>query len=317
VETAVKKVIFSAPASLPRGWQGLPDALKHLACVVVALLVGAVPRIASAEGRPTLLADHDPNGKAAAIDLSLGWYTDSQNGVSAHVLAPTLGGRVRLSQNAELTLDWPLAFVMVSPAIGSSQSSFRTGNPVITAFYMRARQDAYFRIGGGVALPLAHIGGNPGPLGTSALAYAGAAGMNGLWNMWQYAVDRFTLVLPAELETRSGPLVLGGDFGLGVLVYTGSGSADPQAVFQLAGMLGARIDNVTLGGKLQVVWLATQGGDNAQLALVPFVQADFSGGGFLYARFVMNLDEPLGVFGHNRGLFGKMWGLFIGAGTRF
>ena len=89
-------------------------------------------------------------------------------------------------------------------------------------------------------------------------------------------------------------------------------------ILQLAGMIGGRIDNVSVGTRLQVVWLATEdGGDNAQLALVPFVQADFSDNGFLSARLVLNLDEPLGVFGDGTGLLSKVWGLHLGGGTRF
>lgn len=292
--------------------------MKHLTWIGFVLLAASLPQHARAEERPTLLEDHRPGARPAAIELGLGWYTDSDMGSSIHVLRPTLGARVAVSNSAELTLDWPFAFAIVSPAMGDGDSSFRTGNPVAAIYYMKRSDVGYYRIGGAIAPPLAHISGSNDSLLTAAAAYAGASAMNGLWNIWQYEVDRLSLVLPGQFERRSGHLIYGGDFGLGVLVDTGDANRDAEVVLQLAGMLGGRVDNVSFGTRLQVVWLATQGGgDNAQLALVPFVQADFSDNGFLFARFVLNLDEPLGVFGDGVGLWSKVWGLHIGGGTRF
>lgn len=291
--------------------------MRHVTSIALALLAASVPLRAHAEERPTLLEDHRPGSRAGAVELGLGWYTDSNMGSSIHVLRPTLGARVAVSNSAELTLDWPFAFAILSPAMGDGDTSFRTGNPVAAVYYMRRSDLGYYRIGGAIAAPLAHLGGADA-LGTGFIAYAGASAMNGLWNVWQYAVDRLSLVIPGQFERRSGHLIYGGDLGLGVLIDTGDANRDAEVVLQLAGMIGGRIDNVSVGTRLQVVWLATQsGGDKAQLALVPFVQADFSDNGFLFARFVLNLDDPLGVFGDGVGLLSKVWGLHLGGGTRF
>jgi hypothetical protein len=291
--------------------------MKHLTWIALGLLAVGVAQRARAEERPTLLEDHRPGSRAGAIELGLGWYTDSDTGASVHVLRPTLGARIAFSNSAELTVDGPFAFAILSPAMGDGDTSFRAGNPVAAVYYMRRSDVGYYRIGGAIAPPLAHLGGSDA-LGAGFIAYAGAAAMNGLWNVWQYSVDRLSLVIPGQFERRSGHLIYGGDFGLGVLVDTGDANRDAEVVLQLAGMIGGRIDNVSVGTRLQVVWLATQdGGDNAQLALVPFVQADFSDNGFLFGRFVLNLDDPLGVFGDGRGLLGKVWGLHLGGGTRF
>jgi hypothetical protein len=142
--------------------------------------------------------------------------------------------------------------------------------------------------------------------------------MNGLWDIWKYAVDRLSLVIPGQFERRSGALLYGGDAALAVLIDTSDANRAAELVVQLAGMIGARIDDVSLGTRLQVVWFVTEHNtDNAQLALVPFVQADFSDGGFVYARFVLNLDDPFGVFGNGTGLLTKVWGLHVGGGARF
>jgi hypothetical protein len=290
--------------------------MKHVTWIALVLLAANTPLRAHAEERPTLLEDHRPGSRAGAIELGLGWYTDSNMGTSIHVLRPTLGARFAVSNSAELTLDWPFAFGILSPAMGDGDTSFRTGNPVAAVYYMRRSDAGYFRIGGAIAPPIAHVSGSDA-LGTAFLAYAGASAMNGLWNIWQYAVDRLSLVLPGQFERRSGHLIYGGDFGLGVLIDTGDANRDAEVALQLAGMIGGRVDNVSVGTRLQVVWLPSQDGDNAQLALVPFVQADFSDNGFLFARFVLNLDEPFGVFGDGTGLLSKVWGLHIGGGTRF
>jgi hypothetical protein len=290
---------------------------KRLVWIWIGALVASAPLRAQAESRPTLLADHKPGSKDAALELELGWYTDSSAGTTVHLLTPTLGGRYAISNNAEITLDWPFAFADVSPAVGNGTSSFRTGNPFAALYYMQRRQDGYFRIGGGIAPPLAHVSSSTGSLGTAFLAYAGASAMHGLWNLWLYTPDYITLAIPGQLETQSGRLVLGADFAGAVLVPTSSRNSKTNVALQLAGSIGAKIDSTTLGVRLQGVWLPTSNGDNAQLALVPFVQADFSGGGFVYARFLLNLDRPFGVFGDRPGLLDKVWGLYLGAGTRF
>ncbi len=291
--------------------------MNRNAFFVMAVLALVAAR-ARAESRPTLLEDHQPGAKPAALELGLGWYMDKDSGTTLQAFAPTLGARVSLSEHAELTLDWPFAFASVSPSSGSGDSSFRTANPFVAGYYMQRRRDGYFRIGGGIAFPLAHVGRSAlNGLGTPVLAYGITSVMQGWWNIWMYLPDHLSLVVPLQLEHRSGALVLGGELGTGFLLPTRSGSSKVDVAFQLAGSLGGRIDNVTIGGRLQAAWIATLDGDNAQVALVPFVQADFSGGGFVYARLLLNLDDPFGVLGSNTGLAAKVWALALGGGGRF
>ena len=84
---------------------------------------------------------------------------------------------------------------------------------------------------------------------------------------------------------------------------------------QAAGSIGARIEKVAAGLRPQVVFTPTGGGsDWAQVSLVPFVQGELDEFAFAYARFVLNLDEPLGVF---RDSGDGVWGLHVGGGGRF
>jgi hypothetical protein len=140
--------------------------------------------------------------------------------------------------------------------------------------------------------------------------------MEGQWDAWLYAPSRFTLAFPLQVEHRSDALLVGADLGIGAMFTTDEETApDHEVVLQAAGLLGAALDSAQLGFRLQVVFAATSDSDDkAQVAFVPFVQGQLGRSAFLYARFVMNLDEPLGVFRDGEGW---VWGLHLGGGGRF
>jgi len=245
--------------------------------------------VGRAEGRPTLLADHTPSAKDTALELELGLYT----GHGLTTLAPRFDLRYAFTPHAELVVDWPLELDFGSGGGGIGKAS---GNPSTTFYFMSRQQDGYFRIGAGVGFPLA-----PATLFTLAL--------NGLRDAWSYEQRAFSLFVPAQLEVRRGALVLGGDLAAGVLIPTSKGETT-QAALQLAGVIGARVGKTTLGTRLQGAWLPARP-PVAQVAIVPFVQADFNDGGFLYARLTLNLDQPYGFIGGS-----DIWGLFVGGGSR-
>jgi hypothetical protein len=110
--------------------------------------------------------------------------------------------------------------------------------------------------------------------------------------------------------------VLGGDLAAGLIIPTGATGGASQIALQLAGLIGGHVDKTTLGARLQGVWLPRGHEDNAQLALVPFVQADFYDGGFVYARFTLNLDSPFGLFSDGNQTIARVWAVFIGGGSR-
>lgn len=281
------------------------------AAFVLAL---ACPSLVLAEARPTLLADHPASAHGnTALELELGWYTDSSGGVTMHVLSPFLGLRHAVSNEVELELDWPFAFVDVSPDAGGGDSTFVSGNPLLAAYYVGALERGYYRIGGGVAPPLANLdAGDPGDV-IHGIAYTRALWIRGMWDFWLYAYDRLSLVVPVQIEGQSDALVAGGDFAFAFMLPTDDQVApDNEVVVQLGGMLGGRTGKTTLGARLHLVWIPSSDGDNAQLSLIPFVQGD--GSGFIYAKVLLNLDEPLGILGDGGQ---DVWGLFIGGGGRY
>ncbi|MFI5308771.1 MAG: hypothetical protein ACHQ53_15545 [Polyangiales bacterium] len=257
---------------------------------LITIAIGSsVPERARAEGRPTQLADHKPEAKDTALELELGLF--ARGGA---FFTPHIDVRYAPSAHAELTFEWPIQIALASGA------GVASGNPSAALYYMKRGQDGYFRIGGGFGLPLA-------PRDQLALP------MNGMRDAWTYWPKALSFLVPAQLEIQRGALVLGGDFAGGAMIPVGTGTGATQIALQIAGLIGGRIRKVTLGTRLQGAWLPKVPGDNAQVALVPFVQGDFSDGGFLYARFTLNLDKPYGLFGN--GAEG-VWGLFIGGGSR-
>jgi hypothetical protein len=124
--------------------------LFRIGFVVVAICMG-MPIPGHAEGRPTQLADHKPGSKATAIELELGFFTRSAGGSSLTALVPHFDLRHAFSEHAELTADWPLEIAFVS----GGGTRIDSGNPSAAFYYMNRQQDGYFRIGGGLGLPLA------------------------------------------------------------------------------------------------------------------------------------------------------------------
>jgi hypothetical protein len=132
--------------------------------------------------------------------------------------------------------------------------------------------------------------------------------------MWLYAPDQLSLVVPMQIESRQGALLVGGEltpaYVIAVDSLTSSGS---RFALQAAGLVGARFSETSLGARLQLAWFDTRGdSDGAQLAVVPFVHAQLGRAGFLYARFVLPIDGPVGIAGDRD----VIWGLYVGGGGR-
>ena len=279
---------------------------QRLASMVILCVLLSSTRVV-AESRPSMLADYLGDARKGSIEFELGWYTDSDDGGSLHALAPVLSARFAATEHLDLELDWPFAFVAVSPDIGEGSAEFRSGNPLVAGYYVSRQHGGYLRVGFGVAPPVAQVDDS-----SDLVPIASGLAMRGLWDSWLYAPETLSFVFPFQIERRMDRLVLGADTALAVLIPTSGGTDETDLDFQLAGLIGGTTGPVSAGVRLQLVWLPTSNSDNAQVALVPFVQGDFSGG-FVYLRFLINLDQPLGVFGDGA----DVWALSIGGGGRF
>jgi hypothetical protein len=295
--------------------------MRRLELAVLAWLL-ASPLSAHADSRPTLLAEHEPGAPPVTLELGAGWYTDSEGGSSLHAFPFMLGGALRLNEHVELELDWPFVYFTSSGGGGDGYDTFRTGNPLFAGYYVHPFSRGYARIGFGLGIPLATLDLQPsGTFDSLAsalrelLPYAVASGTLGYGDFWLYAPERLSLVVPIQFELDRDGLLLGGELAPAVLIpIDPQFDPDVEVVFQLAPLIGARVGPVSLGTRLQLVWLASADvDDDAQLSLVPFVQGKVGSAGFLYARFVLPLDEPIGVLGDGDAL----WGLHLGGGGSF
>jgi hypothetical protein len=271
---------------------------------------------ALAQERPAERASYEPREAGLTLGLDVGWNADNLGGADLQVLSPTISARLEL-RKLELEFVWPLVYLDVSGDLGDS--TFLSGNPFVGAHLVHASEQGVFRLGAGVAIPVANIDGRAGRLfgfteglELDGIAYGYARAIRGSWDAWLYYPDQFAFVVPAQFERELGLLVLGAEGAAALLVpIDRSVDETTDLMLQAAGSLALRAGVLTAGLRLQAVWGPTSDGD-AQLAGVPFVQADFGRGSFAYARFLLNLDEPLGFFGDGA----ELWGIFVGAGGR-
>jgi hypothetical protein len=178
----------------------------RFACAA-ALCALLSPAIALAESRPTLLGDYT-GPRTSAIEVELGWYTDSEDTQTLHVLAPVLGARVSALEELDFELDWPFGFASVSSDVGDGASEFRSGNPFLAGYYVSRMQSGYLRVGFGFAPPLANVDDS-----SDLLPLAMPLAMRGLWDSWLYAPEHLGLVVPFQIESHSDGILLVGVLG--------------------------------------------------------------------------------------------------------
>src|SRR4029077_780154 len=102
---------------------------------------------------------------------------------------PHLDLRQAFSEHAEITLDWPIAI-----NIGAGYAGIASGDPSAVLYYMNRGQDGYFRLGGGVAFPLAPY------------YWPIVAAMNGLRDALSYAPKTLSLLFPVQFEIQRSVL---------------------------------------------------------------------------------------------------------------
>jgi len=248
---------------------------------------------------------------------------------TATVVSPELGAYFRVAENVEGGARWGFAFGTADldgPLGDEHESAFMVGNPYLEGLYHARVSDVTLRLGGGVTIPVASVDDDPG---FESFAQAGtlwvAGAMRGAWDAWQWARDRFTVVIPRlRLDSGERDLVWAVEGATGIMAYTGEGDGrEAEIVAQGAVEAGVRLGRaVQIGARFQAVWIATgseglytqpdEEEDDLQLALAPFFRLQ-SDGPFFFARVLLNLDEPLG-FAFDRDGF---WGLSLGGGTHF
>jgi hypothetical protein len=186
-----------------------------------------------------------------------------------------------------------------------THSGVHNGNPYAAIYYVDADEQGYFRIGAGLALPLSTLDDDADLAEVSGSGLVTA--MRGNESAWLFQPSGLGVVLPVRGEKQYGAGVLGGELKLAIFEAGDTVLPVTELGFMAAGRAGAFMS----GAWLQLVWLPFVRDEGAFLSIAPFVQMDVSKRVSVHARLLLNLDEPLGVFGG-----AKVWGAFLGAAVR-
>jgi hypothetical protein len=230
-------------------------------------------------------------------------YQSETSSSSQTVVTPLLQGRFDITPQIAADLEWGFAAKWDSQA-----SSARSGNPWIKGWYRGEWDRLSWRVGAGVTLPLAAV--NIGPDGRIQRAlYNLSAGAWGLWDDWRWTPGRMAVPVLATLLYQSIPQVaLTGEFGLAPVIGVRNGEGGTDLLVQLA--VGARfgiVPNLFICPRLQGVVLPSASVDRLQTAAGLRVEWTPARRRFFLDALV-NLDEPLGVFGRGT----QSWGIHLG-----
>jgi hypothetical protein len=233
-------------------------------------------------------------------------------------ITPVLRAELELS-SWQLGLDLPFAFASVDVVTGASveENGFggRLGDPTLHVDYLTETGALRGTVGLAVAIPT-----SDSSVGVDADEIAGrfaeviGAYSRGLWNMWWYLPDVWTLIVPASLEHANSERELGVEGALAWLLPR-SEARENQGVLQIA-VRAAMVEDLTVVGlRLQGVLGIEDGllgNDNFQSSAELFAELRLPIV-WLGAGLLVVLDEPLGVLGDGA----DMWNLRVSAGVHF
>ena len=255
-----------------------------------------------------------PRG-AAGVGLELGFYYRTDHLGTAFDLAPLLSGWFAITDSLDITLDWGFGYNSISPDNGDSAGDFVIGNPFLAV--RRALQEGRTRIwfGIGAIAPVSSVPDHDDKAYKERVdAYRTVSAIRGNWNCFLWMPEHFGMVLPIGAHMVSEDhILLGGEAAFYYLIPVDNYNARRSDFYiQLAGDMGFGFKAVQTGLRLQgVVTTTNPDVDRLQAAIGPFLRYD-SGGSHFTARFLLNLDEPNGVFGGQ-----DVWGFHLGGGATF
>ncbi len=297
---------------------------SHLA-LAISVLIALVPSVAAAQASTGELRDEDYRHRIAG-ELTI--FHRGTSGGSSVALQPGVHAAIGIVQSAtgpsvQLDLSWRGGAYVSDPVTGETRAALRMFNPFIGARGALSGGERgsrwRARFGGGLTLPLANAY-DPDVDILSTLFAAGA--LTGMWDPWLHSVANLAVVLRADFEYRHQFFFVGAETALGFMLpvewqgRTGDTLVAPQLGIWAA---GRPIEQLALGLRFQAVAVVTtadlrpgEPGAEGYLALAPFVRLELDPA-FLEARWLLNLDDPLGpALDDNR-----YWGFYLGGGAQF
>lgn len=237
--------------------------------------------------------------------ITLSTTSESESNSTTVVLAPLV--QVAYAPHPAIVFDlaWGLGWAIDGQGLGDSTS--RLGNPSVSLSYRANSNRFRLRAGMGITAPLATLpSGWDGRL--DAFVFNQTMAMWGMWNQWLWTPDR--MAIPAS--GRASYVFRGGqaltvDAALAPVIGVRGSATGTDLLGQLALEADLPVDEwLVIEPRLQMVVLPGASIDRLQSAagLRGVVRTGF---GRFFAGLLINLDEPLGVFG---GL--GRWGIHLG-----
>jgi hypothetical protein len=239
-----------------------------------------------------------------AFGAVIGFTHISEASSSLSISNPLLQGRVAFRRDILADVDWGFVVARDSDAGFSA----RTGNPWIKGWYRRELDGLQLQGGLGITIPLATV--NLGADGRLQRAlYNHSAALWGMADIWRWSPGR--LAVPIVMEAvypASVGQIYSAQLALAPMTGVRSGEKGTDVCGQLA-VSGRFMLTPTfwMGVRLQEVLLPSASVDRLQSAVALRFEWTPRLGRF-FLEGLMNLDEPVGVFGRGTGT----WGIFLG-----
>ena len=235
------------------------------------------------------------------------------------VVSPIVEMRLQLTYDLLFQAKWGFSYVNVDREGDETepQNAFRSGNPYVALHYQGKKNQFSYRIGAGVAIPVATVTRDLNEVFTQQSAYNLAAAVRGNNDFWLWDPHTVSVIVPIAFERRKPSGFLWGAYlDTGALIKIDERSSRNQKtdfIMQMAAMMGYQAtDWLRVGSRFSLVLIPKYAPANTQLAVEPYLR--FGGeNGFGVVRVNINLDNPNGFSFDAR----QVWGLRIGGGAAF
>jgi len=243
-----------------------------------------------------------PSRFSAAATLAFTYFGETNSSMA--IGSPVLRGLIAITSHVLVEVDWGFALMLDS----ETSVTTRTGNPWLKGWYRSEHGPLRWYAGVGITAPLASV--NIGPDGRTQLAlYNHSAAAWGLWDDWRWTPSRMAVPIPAGLSYVVSPGVIAtveAAVAPVIGVRNGESGTDVLAQFAVGGRFRLASD-YWICPRFQAVLLPSASVDRLQTAAGLRVEWTPRFGRFFMGALV-NLDEPLGVFGRGD----RSWGLHLG-----
>lgn len=226
-----------------------------------------------------------------------------------------LGGGIKVADHLELEGQLPIAIgrAQLDP-VGFDEGGVALGNVQVGANFIHGWSGWRLKIGGAISWgPWTDSEGDS----TTTLSLSHLVRLDE-GNLWERETINVSLPVRFEYDATTqlaltadakliGQIPTGGTTAAAALVPSSTG--DPEITLNMAPGVAYVSDVLVAGARMPLWWLLTEGGDNVQLALEPFVRVDLDPV-FVNSRFTLNLDNPWGFSFDTGGI----WAFHLGAG---